>query len=155
VENEFDPFGRDPSASDVTRTVEGCLELMEAAGSDVLGLTYDAANFAIGGVEAWPYPYEMLKKYIKYIHFKDVTRYHPALFPERKEPLLWQDSIIGEKYINVPVGSGLINYHGLIKSLKKDAYDGFIVIEPHTEDSELYKTYVESLNYLNNLIAVP
>ncbi|MFA6714931.1 MAG: sugar phosphate isomerase/epimerase family protein [Victivallales bacterium] len=150
LENEFDPFGRDPAASDVTRTVEGCLELLRAVDSEFLGLTYDPANFAIGGVEPWPYPYEMLKPYIKYIHFKDVTGYCRSLFPDRPQPLIWKDSIVGREYINVALGRGLLNYQGLIRRLKEDAYDGFIVIEPHTEDSELQQTYIDSLSYLKS-----
>ena len=100
-ENEKDIYGD---------TKERCKIILETLGSDHFKAAFDFANF----VQCGEYPkecYDMLHKYVAYIHIKDAVT-------TNKE--------------NVVCGTG----EGKIKELldafiNKDGYEGFLTLEPH------------------------
>jgi sugar phosphate isomerase/epimerase len=80
-----------------------------------IGVLWDPGNASHGGEER-PYPdgYQQLKAAeIIHVHLKD------ALLDEE-----------GQRQL-VPLGEGIIDYHNHFIQLKKDGYDGVLVLEPH------------------------
>ena len=69
---------------------------------------FDPANFVQCGEDTIK-AFELLKKYIAYMHIKDSR----------------DDGTI------VPAGAGIGNIKYIIDELKKDGYDGFLSLEPH------------------------
>jgi L-ribulose-5-phosphate 3-epimerase len=75
---------------------------------------WDPANALRSGGDPYPEDYSHIKKYIAHVHAKDV-------------------SLAGEVHM-VPLGEGIIDYNGILKSLKKDGFDGVISLEPEFVD---------------------
>jgi len=140
LENEYDYDGRD-----VSRTPEGCLDILSAVDSPNFKLNFDTGNFYVGGVEPYPYAYELLKEHIRYIHAKDAVRYSPRLYGPRER--LQVDQAVGE-FLCVPLGEGAINFESFIARLKQDHYPGFLSVEPHTQTSDLDETFRKGMAYL-------
>ena len=91
---------------------ERCLDIFESVGSDHLWATFDPANFVQCGCQPYPYAYEILKNYIRYVHIKDAK----------------EDGTV------VPAGKGDGEVPLLLKGLKQDGYQGFLSLEPHLGD---------------------
>jgi sugar phosphate isomerase/epimerase len=145
LENEFDSRGQDPGYSDITRSADLMLELLERINSPKFKITFDPANCYIAGEEAYPYFYTLLKKYIDYIHVKDVRKYVIRKDLQRK---IWSDH--ERNYIFTPLGEGVINYFAIFKALRDDGYQGYFTIEPHIEKDDLLKdSYEKYLNFMN------
>ncbi|MDD4681156.1 MAG: sugar phosphate isomerase/epimerase [Clostridia bacterium] len=100
-ENEKDIYGDIP---------ERCLDLVESLNSENFRLTFDPANFVQCDVEVYPRAFDMLKKYIEYMHIKD------ALYD-------------GHQVVPSGQGDGQIEY--ILKALKEMGYQGFLSLEPH------------------------
>ena len=145
LENEFNVLGDDRDCSDITRRPESIRALMEKVSSPYFKITFDACNFYFAGVEPYPYAYEVLKDYIRYVHTKDGTRLRFPI-PGRENPLLFTDH--SGEYFCVPVGQGAINYQCLLSRLKADGYEGFFTVEPHVEQEQLADCHEQSLAYL-------
>lgn len=100
---------------------ERCLDLMENFGGEHLKATFDFANFVQCGQDTAE-AYEMLKKYIAYVHVKDALR---------------ADGTV------VPAGQGDGQVKKILKLLDASGYEGFLSLEPHLADfaglSELEK----------------
>lgn len=89
-----------------------CLKIMERFYSDNFKGVFDFANFVQchqDTLEAW----DMLKKYIVYIHVKDAK---------------WSDGSV------VPAGYGDGHLEEILTDLKNEGYDGFLSLEPHLAD---------------------
>jgi len=144
IENVFsrNPPG-DIDAAEIT------FELMEQLDTSYVGLLFDPANYAIGGEEAFPFAYKLLKKHIKYIHFKDAVKYVPS----------WHGQLGGRRelidfnrgtHISVPLGKGVVNYEGLLTELTIDSFNGPIALEPFSHGNQCELWLHESLNYLKS-----
>lgn len=140
-------FSRNPPGD--LDSAEKTLEIIEQLDSSYVGLMFDPANFAIGGEEAFPFAYNLLKKHIKYIHLKDAVRYVPS----------WHGPLEGRRelidftrgtHISVPLGKGLVNYEGFLTQLTKDGFDGPIALEPFAYGKQCDLWLLESLNYLRS-----
>jgi len=138
-------FSRNPPGD--IDTAENTLALLDLFDSTYVGLLFDPANYAIGGEEAFPYAYKLLKKHIKYIHFKDAVRYNPS----------WHGPLEGRRelidfnrgtHISVPLGKGLVDYESLLTELTNDQFKGPIALEPFANGNQCTKWLTESLNYL-------
>jgi sugar phosphate isomerase/epimerase len=144
LENEFDSRGQDPGYSDITRSAELMLQLMEMIDSPWFKVTFDPANCYVAGEEAFPYFYKALKKYIDYIHLKDVRKY---VAPQDRARRIWSDH--ERNYIFTPLGEGVMNYLGIFEALRADGYQGLFAIEPHIEKEELLlDAYEKNLAYI-------
>lgn len=98
-ENECNIYGDIP---------ERCLELHEALG-DKLGGIFDPANYIHCNVDILP-AYEMLEKYIDYLHVKDAR---------------YSDGVV------TPVGKGDAHFTELLKRFSQKDGARFLTIEPH------------------------
>jgi len=146
MENEFDHLNEDPTQSDVTRTAEGILNLIETVDSPYFKITFDPANFYYAGGEPYPYAYELLKDHIAYVHLKDVRSYSERLMQEKKY-YVFSDGARA-KYLSVPLGEGAINYEALLQRMQEDGYDGFFVIESMCLDEQYGEFYKKAVDYL-------
>jgi len=87
-----------------------CLDILETLASPQLRMTFDPANFVMGGVRPFSEGYDMLKDYIEYVHIKD--------------------GLMDEKRV-VPAGEGDGQVRELLGALKERNFDGFLSLEPH------------------------
>lgn len=91
-------------------------DFLELAGSDHLAALWDPGNEVSDPGAPPPYPvgYELLKPWIRHIHLKDARSttgqdfYEPAL-----------------------MGQGDVDFHGALRRLKADGYEGYVSIETH------------------------
>ncbi len=140
LENEFDIKGIDP-----TRKAQYLLELVETVDSPYFRLNFDACNFYFAGEEPYPYAYNLLKKYIAYVHIKDGMKYHKSLYDDPGEGFLWQDQ--SGDYICCELGNGAIPYSSLLRRLISDRYDGYITMEPHVHPVQLQNVFRKNIKY--------
>ncbi|MCC7115766.1 MAG: sugar phosphate isomerase/epimerase [Burkholderiales bacterium] len=149
VENRFDWRSEDPTQSAVERRAESLVALMEAVGSEHLGIHYDPANFHIAGLEGYPMPWEMMKPWIRYVHLKDCRRYTPLLQGSREHFRLRTDSANGS-FQSVPNGAGALNSAAILAALRDAGYDGFVSLEPHELPHKDRWLIEESLRYIRS-----
>jgi sugar phosphate isomerase/epimerase len=90
-------------------TVLRCVDLLGTVDDRHLGAAFDAANFVQCGERPYPDAYRALRRWLAYVHVKDVT-----------------DG--GEI---VPAGEGTADWPAIIAALARDGYDGFLSLEPH------------------------
>ena len=148
TENEFDHSNEDPTRSDVTRRVQGTLNLLEAIDSPHFKLTFDATNVYNAGEEPYPYAYELLKDHIVYVHVKDTRIYSEHLVQEKKY-FVFNDGTRA-KYLSVPLGEGAVNHEALLKRMLEDGYEGFFVIEAFCLDEQYDEFYRKAVEYLGS-----
>ena len=125
-------------ASDYTRSADACLELLETVNSEYFKLNFDPENFYVGGEEAYPYAYELLKAHIRNVHLKDARKFDPRLLPEDHRPTLQRD--LHGDYTGVPLGQGGCNLNGLLQTLRRDSYSGVLTLEAHTRPQDIMET---------------
>lgn len=100
-ENEKDIYGE---------MADNCLDLIESLGSDKLKLVFDPANFIQAGEKVYPYAWNLLKKYVVYMHIKD--------------------AVAGTGKV-LPVGYGDGHVKEILSDLWNSGYEGFLSLEPH------------------------
>ena len=103
-ENEKGIYGDNPGR---------CLDLIETANSPCVKAVFDPANFVQCGVDAYPNAFELLKKYVEYVHIKD------ALSSDHRV---------------VPAGFGDGKVKEVLRALYNSGYEGFLSLEPHLGD---------------------
>ncbi|WP_282940821.1 sugar phosphate isomerase/epimerase family protein [Paenibacillus sp. RC67] len=104
---EFDPAVYATNGSMVAR-------LVEAVDSPYFKALYDPGNAVWDPNGEIPYPdgYRHLKDHLCHIHLKDAVRQ-------------------GGKIEAVAIGTGLVDYKGLLVKLLEDGYDGYLMVETH------------------------
>lgn len=147
LENEFNVLRDDPDRSDVTRKAEGVLKLMKAVDSPFFRVNFDLCNFYIAEEEPYPYTYEILKGYIKYIHLKDGAKYVESRESRYDSSTNKIFSDYEKLYVCTPLGKGAINYDAFLKRLRNE-YSGFITLEPHVHREKLIEVLAKSIGYL-------
>ena len=87
----------------------------KAINSDRVHVLWDPGNDIYEPDGETPYPdgYEYVKDMVKHVHIKDAIR-----LPDGKAE-------------GVVFGTGDVDFEGQLKSLKKDGYDGYLVMETH------------------------
>ncbi len=102
----------DPSVNGTNH--EQIARVIEAIGSEYVRAIYDPGNDLYDPLGECPYPdgYQYVRPYLVHIHIKDAI--HTASGPEC-----------------VKIGSGLVDYRGLLKQLKEDSYHGWLSLETH------------------------
>lgn len=134
--------------TDVTRTADGTLDLVEFMDSEYYQVNFDPCNLLIAGEEGYPYAYDVLKPYIRHIHLKDATKYDAARHGRKYRKVLQTDA--RGSWICVALGQGGINMEGLIKQLQDDDYQGVAAIELHTLPELTDQVFDESIQYLKD-----
>lgn len=152
LENHFDNRNEDPQGTDVARRPETLLYLVEAVDSPYFKLTYDPCNFYIAGEEPYPYTYQLLQPHIGYVHIKDATRYSELLHGTAGQYKLLPDSLRG-RFLPVALGEGATNYEGILNSLNRDGYAGYLAVEPHTEQARVETVGAANIQYLHAHLA--
>jgi sugar phosphate isomerase/epimerase len=147
LENEFDAFGRDYVQGDLTRRPMAIHDLLSRAGSERLKLNFDAANFYCAGVEPFPYAYDILVGDIDYVHVKDVCLANPAL-PEAPDEDWCRYRDYDRAYVTTSLGSGAVNWTGLLKQLASDGYRGPLTLEPHASLAHRAASLAEGVGWL-------
>lgn len=133
LENEFNAFGVDSAASDVTRRPASLVRLFEAVDSPAFRLNFDACNFYCAGVDPFPDAYEMVRPFIAYCHVKD-GRLCPAPAHDAAPDPDWRIyTDFDNNYLMRPMGEGVIPWTSIMRRLQGDGYDGFLTLEPHSE----------------------
>lgn len=131
LENEFNAFGVDTAASDITRRPSSLRRLFEEVNSPFFRSNFDACNFYCAGVEPYPDAYELLRPFIAYCHVKDGALYRPGMEGEAAEG--WRRfTDYDNEYIMRPLGEGAIPWANLLRSLCASNYEGFLTLEPHS-----------------------
>ena len=136
-------------AHDATITPEGTLAIIKAMNSKSFKTNFDAANYYHGGQEGFPNGYEILKEHIAYVHLKNCCIYNPALRYREENKGTAMTGVFEGKFVYYPViREGAVNVDGLLMALKRDGYDSFCVLEPHTIPEHAEKYYEDDINYL-------
>jgi sugar phosphate isomerase/epimerase len=100
-ENEKDIFGD---------TALRCLNLMQAINSEQVRAVFDPANFVQCDVKTYPDAYQLLEKYIAYVHIKDA---------------------LSSDHSVVPAGQGDGKIKDILQALSQNGYEGFLSLESH------------------------
>lgn len=87
-----------------------CLDLLETLNCDYVKAIFDPANFIQCDTQTYPYAYELLEKYIAYVHIKDA---------------------VATDHHVVPAGYGDGKIRDILSELYQKGYDGFLSLEPH------------------------
>lgn len=137
---------------DAGGTPEGMLRLLGAFNSPVFRTNFDATNYYQGSSEAFPYGYELLKKYISYVHIKNGCIYNSnAGHKEVFRGKAFFGANTGKDIYYPKVSEGAVNNDGLLLQLIKDNYSGCCTLEPHTKTFESAVQYFrEEVLYLRN-----
>ena len=117
----------------ITRTPEDLLAVLGAVHHPRFGLNFDADNFYNAGIEPFPYAYELLRAHIFQVHVKDSGRYIPTVHGDGRRVL----HRAGGNVVCLPVGSGAVNWAGLIARFQQDGYRGPVSLEPHLLPHEM------------------
>ena len=79
-----------------------------------LRMNWDPANsYSAGAHQPFPDEYNRIKDLVKHVHVKDIADDDP------------------DRHRAVTIGEGVIDWHGQIKALLRDGFDGFLTIETH------------------------
>lgn len=103
----------DPSVN--TTNHAAVAAFLERLNSHAVGAIYDPGNDIFDPGREVPYPdgYEAVKKWVRHVHIKDAIR------DENGAPRC------------VCVGTGWVDYPGLVRALCRDGYDGWMSLETH------------------------
>lgn len=134
--------------TDVTRTAEGCLELVEFIDSPFFQINFDPCNLHIAGEEGFPYAYEFLKDHSPHMHLKDAVKFNPYSHGLKYRKVLQTDA--RGSWVCVALGAGAMNYEGFLERLVQDNYQGVATIELHTLPELIESTFSDSIDYLKS-----
>ncbi|WP_435128943.1 sugar phosphate isomerase/epimerase family protein [Actinacidiphila sp. bgisy144] len=151
LENEFDAFGRDRYGGDLTRRPHALREAVRRIGSARLRLNFDAANFYCAGVEPFPYAYEVLADDVEYLHVKDIRRADPAVPAQDGPSVRYHD--YDRAYVTTALGSGAVNWPGLLARLAADRYPGPLTLEPHVRPEHRTAALAQAAGWLRAEVA--
>ncbi|ANE45756.1 hypothetical protein SY83_04960 [Paenibacillus swuensis] len=130
-------------AHDATRTAEGVLKIVEGMDSSHFKTNFDAANYVHAGQEGFPRAYNLLQEHIAYVHLKNGCIYdsNSGHDPRSKGGNMTGAFAPNDIYYP-PLPDGSVNIDGLLQRLRRDGYQGYCTIEPHTKP-ELAEHYLE------------
>jgi sugar phosphate isomerase/epimerase len=117
----------------ITRQPENLLAILATVRHPRFGLNFDADNFYDAGIEPFPYAYELLRGHVFQVHVKDSGRYTPAVHGDERRVL----HRAGGNVVCLPVGTGAVNWTGLIARFQQDGYRGPVSLEPHLLPDEM------------------
>ena len=94
---------------------EGLARIIKMVDSPNVRVLWDPGNDISDPLGEIPYPngYDFVKNYIAHVHLKDAVKKEDG------------------KVVGVAFGTGEVDFIGQFKALKKDKYNGYIVVETH------------------------
>jgi sugar phosphate isomerase/epimerase len=128
----------------ITRQPEDLLAIVRHVDHPRFGVNFDADNFYNAGIEPFPYAYELLKGHVVQLHAKDSARYSPEVHGDARRVL----HRAGGNVVCLPLGTGAVNWAGLIARLRQDRYHGPVSLEPHTLPEEMASIMEQHAQYL-------
>jgi sugar phosphate isomerase/epimerase len=152
LENEFNAFGWDHAASDITRRPLALRRLFEEINNPSFRLNFDPCNFYCAGAEPYPYAYELLRPFIGYVHVKDGCHYDAALANVANLSGWKRFTDFGKEFITRPMGDGAVPWVNLLRRLYSDGYTGFLTIEPHAEIGLRHEAWRQSVEYIRCIL---
>jgi sugar phosphate isomerase/epimerase len=143
IENNFDHRVEDPRAENVARSAAVLMEVVDALGPELLGLTYDPANTAACGTDVLT-ELEALRPAMVNLHIKDCLPLGAP--PPHGHHRLMED---GERSTRVatPVGAGTVPWAELLGALGD--FSGWLTLDPFTDSEHVYAWCQASLMYLD------
>lgn len=139
-------------AHDMVRTPERMKEAVTHFHSSHFKTNYDATNYFQASCEAFPAAYDILKEDIRYVHIKNgcIYRGTPGQVEEWVGGELSGVFAPGRIYYTL-AEDGTVNISGILARLKRDGYEGFCTLEPHTTRQQALAYYEPELRYLRGL----
>jgi sugar phosphate isomerase/epimerase len=117
VEGHCDSAGCSLNIENHARTLatssEGVVEIVEATGSDAVGVLYDPANLSLLGEGDYEAVFDRLAPHIRHVHIKDMK-----IFRRR-----------ARTYLPVLMGEGDVPWPLLLGRLRETGYDGCLSVE--------------------------
>ena len=154
VENVFDTRGDDPTGRKLSRTVEGCRQLMEQLADLEVGMTLDPCNFLVANEDPWD-AFEQLSGFVGNIHIKDAA---PA--SDGSETLdgrvVWHDTV-GGAFVGLPSGEGHSRLDLIIRAAIAGGFDGPLTIEHVVADvtgPDTRDRYRAEIDWARRLVAM-
>jgi sugar phosphate isomerase/epimerase len=142
IENEFDCFGHDPAGSDPTRRPQGACELVASVDHPRFRLALDPCNAYFAGCEAFPAFVEMVWTHVAYVHVKDGRR---LLDGATADPSWVEFHDEGRRYSTCALGEGAVNWPGLFRYLRRQGYNGYLTVEPHSTSPFLESAWSQAV----------
>lgn len=125
--------------------VDTLLPLLHRRGLD---LCFDTGHYAYGGGD--PVGFVAANAgHIGYLHLKDVDG--AVLTEARRQQWSFLDAL--RHIVFAPLGEGIVDIDGLVRSLQEHGYTGWIVIEQDTCAGDSSETARRNLDYLRSVIA--
>ena len=128
----------------ITRQPEDLLAIIREVDHPRFGANFDADNFYNAGIEPFPYAYELLRGHIVQLHAKDSARYIAQVHGDARRVL----HRAAGNVVCLPLGTGAVNWAGLIARLRQDRYRGPVSLEPHTLPEEMAGVMEQDAEYL-------
>jgi 3-dehydroshikimate dehydratase len=100
-------------------TIARCVDLLRSIDDAHFQAALDPANFVVCGQVPYPDAYDALRPWVRYVHVKDVRA----------------DGAIA------PAGEGVARWPDLLRSLRRDGYEGFLSLEPHLAAAGQYQGF--------------
>lgn len=150
LENEFDALGEDPFESELTRRPESIRKLMESIGSMRFRLAFDPCNAYFANTESFPAYYEAVRPFIGYVHVKDGHRLGDS--SDSVDPRWKRYADNGRSYQTCELGSGALNWNGLLSRLLADRYQGFACLEPHAIPEHRAAAWRQAVGFLRGFV---
>jgi 3-dehydroshikimate dehydratase len=97
-------------------TAARCLELLNGVHDSRFQAVFDPANFIQCGEEPFPWAFQLLRPWLRYVHVKDART----------------DGTV------VPVGEGVANWPSILEQLRATGYEGFLSLEPHLAEASQF-----------------
>ena len=116
-------------------TGENCLRILEGVGRSRFGYVWDTGNLYEAEARHFRTSYELLRPHIRDVHLKD-------------------GSIVDGRMVWQRFGTGETDIAGQVETLRRDGYTGSLTVEAKCEPHE-DEDFIESVGYLNGLLAVP
>jgi sugar phosphate isomerase/epimerase len=136
-------------AHDSTKDPLEMKRIAEGMGSSCFRINFDITNYYQASCEGYPYAYMVLRDLISYIHIKDGCVHVPGHGHREETMGGGMTGFHHGKNIQYPeIGSGAINFRGLLDSLRRDNVTQYCTIEPHT-NLDYWHIYAErEIDYL-------
>ncbi len=125
---------------------EPSADLVRRVNHPALAINWDPGNAYVAGDDR-PYPdgYAYVREFVRHVHFKD-AKSDPLAPPPILPGLL---NKTGKR--PWALDDGVIDWRGQMAALKRDGYDGYIVVEPHMRPQ--LKTATYTLARIRKLLA--
>lgn len=108
-----------------------------------IGIIYDPGNMVREGYEDYRMGIELLGDYLSHVHVKNANWKLKDVSDDRVET--WEPEW-------APLKKGYANLEKLVNVLKKSGYDGCLVLEDFTNETDTLTKLKENYNYLKKLI---